>query len=220
MNISSISLPKWPALIVHGKPVTPDQAIEILFRTNDRWWSTNDREFINDLKAIFADDLDTRFDSHFLNLKHGVYDEKWGNLNLEYLANSRICSSWIGGTHGWCDWNGQIFSNNYNIGKWPQAEEVLAEWEAIAKAFPYLSLRSQLLNGETCEENPVALVEFVVENGEVEWYQPTETMPVVDDITTHDMVSAIFDGRKREHISIEHFEKLYNRFLAIRGYNN
>ena len=50
------------------------------------------------------------------------------HIELEYLSNHRIVSSWIGGPHGWCNWEGNIGCNNYNIGKHPSCKEVYNEW--------------------------------------------------------------------------------------------
>lgn len=36
-KLESVYLPKWPAMVVVGKRVTPEQAAEIIIRTNG-WW--------------------------------------------------------------------------------------------------------------------------------------------------------------------------------------
>jgi hypothetical protein len=97
-----------------------------------------------------------------------------GALDLHYLHNSRIASSWVGGPHGWCDWSGAITSANYNIGKWPSVREVFDDWSAIAAAFPFLRLWSQLYSGETCEDGTTPLVEFVIGEGKATVCRPTE----------------------------------------------
>ena len=111
------------------------------------------------------------------------------DLDIYYLQNSRIVSCWIGGTKGWCDWNGNIECSNYNIGKWPSIKEVYEEWCVIAKEFPYLNLRSQLMNCEAYEaisddgENePKPIVEFIVKDGKVEMVEPTEQLIPMTDI--------------------------------------
>jgi len=49
-----IALPKWPAFVVVGKPVTKEQAMEILIRTDSLCFSSNDREFDRELnEALF-----------------------------------------------------------------------------------------------------------------------------------------------------------------------
>ena len=176
-----IDLPKWPAMVVKGEPVTKEQAMEIIVRTGNIYFSCNDKEWNMFLNYIYYD-LDDMYDDHFkgiakeLNVKETdtkVYEyiskkiKELGVLDLEYLRNERVASSWIGGPHGWCNWDGKIFSNNYNIGKYPTVEEVTEEWNKIAKAFPFLDLECVLYKGETSEEENEPLMQFTVKNGEV-----------------------------------------------------
>lgn len=194
----NLSLPKWPAMVVVGRPVTREQAMEIIIRTDDLYFSSNDHRFNKQLNEYFFDvkievDGYSALDAAIrtkLGLSsdnqhkfyHEVYDYtgnkrlEVGQLNLDYLRNSRIVSSWIGGAHGWCDWNGNILCDNYNIGKWPSVKEVYNEWKIIAKAFPYLDLTCQLMNHEaSCEDmvdNPSPIVDFIVKNGKVRMKTP------------------------------------------------
>jgi hypothetical protein len=89
-----------------------------------------------------------------------------------------IMSSWIGGPHGWIDWEGNIGCNLYNIGKWPAMIDVEWEWNSIAKAFPFLKLRAQLFSGEISEEGITPLVEYVVADGAVRCMEPTACLPL------------------------------------------
>lgn len=60
--LSAGSLPKWPQMIVTGKPVTIDQAKEIIFRTDsfltssDEFAGGNNREF-NEWYSIYTQNL-------------------------------------------------------------------------------------------------------------------------------------------------------------------
>ena len=45
-------LPKWPGLLVIGDKVTPEQAMEILIRTDNLQLSSNDRKFDQQLNEI------------------------------------------------------------------------------------------------------------------------------------------------------------------------
>jgi len=152
---------KWPRLIVVGEPVTEQQANEILIRTcvasyltvNERAWNEvvaramglpegddfPPRELEGDARMAWVKERWAAVDKRCAEL---------GILPLEYLATSRISSSWIGGPKGWCDWDGTIGCSNYNIGKWPSTEEVTKEWQAIAAAFPYLRLDAQVVDDE------------------------------------------------------------------------
>ena len=190
----AIGLPKWPALAVVGKPVTRDQAMEILIRTDSLWLSSNDHQF-DRLLNQYLFDIEMPSDSYgakdaAVREKLGLADEPgtWqkvyeymdrkkaelGHLSLSYLHNARIVSSWIGGPHGWCDWEGNIGSRNYNIGKWPGVKEVYEDWKNIAEAFPFLDLKCQLMGHEAGPddgaENPV--IEFTVKNGKVKMSVP------------------------------------------------
>jgi len=188
----NIALPKWPAMVVVGRPVSQQQAMEIIIRTDDLGFSSNDHKFDKELNEYF---YDVKIDSDVydavitklgiskeLKYSNELYDYMYkkrsevGQVKLTYLNNSRITSSWVDGAHGWCDWNGNIGCNNYNIGKWPSVEEVYNEWKLIAKAFPYLDLTCQLMNHESsCEDmvdDPKPLINFVVKNGRVRMKEP------------------------------------------------
>lgn len=203
----AINLPKWPAIVVFGTPVTKEQAEEIVIRTDDFWFSSNDPKFLPQLfwemNWITAGEKILLDQQHMTSLSLYVrdddpdkdaldkirikIDEKLEELKkkinhlggLEYLANHQILSSWVGGPHGWCSWTGKIMSNHYNIGKWPSVQEVHREWTSIAEAFPFLDLSCILFSGETCEENSDPLIEFVVKNGQVSMKKPDNPLSPV-----------------------------------------
>jgi hypothetical protein len=136
-------LPKWPAILVVGKKVTEQQAAQIIIRTCGMSFYTNDHKYEKQLYEAagikFSKEPFLDYDSvDAAILKYGCCKK------LDYLQNHRVVSSWIGGSHGWCDWDGSIGCDNYNIGKWPNEEEVLQEWQTIAEAFPYLDLRCSI----------------------------------------------------------------------------
>ena len=190
----NLDLPKWPALLVVGKPVTREQAMEIILRTDDLYFSSNDRSFNKLLNEYFYDieitdesyGGDSKAIAKKLNVAENDYHPIWDyreqksseikSLDLHYLSNSRIVSSWIGGAHGWCHWDGGIGTSNYNIGKWPSVEEVYNDWVQIAEAFPFLELTSQLQNSEVGDDDAIAVpvVEFKIKDGKVEMFYPTE----------------------------------------------
>jgi hypothetical protein len=149
---------KWPRLLVVGQPVTPTQAGEILLRTDDWWISGNDQAWVNDLEDTLADygrprEPDRRDVDGFQEFRefyrlHDEWKASLGVLTLHYLQNSRIISTWIGGPHGWCDWDGTIGCSTYNIGKWPSDDEVAEDWQVIAETFPFLDLTAHLVDDE------------------------------------------------------------------------
>ena len=171
---AEVSWPKWPALLVDGKKVTQLQAYEIIIRTTSGYLSCNDKAWEDLCRKIMG------LPKHVWGAPHRP--EFWeqeqaawkalGHIDLEYLDNDRIMSCWIGGSKGWVDWNGRIFTANYNIGKWPSMEEVRQDWIKIAKAFPFLDLTSQLMSGETCEEGIVPIAEFRIKDGKVRSRKP------------------------------------------------
>ncbi|KPI33345.1 hypothetical protein OV450_1433 [Actinobacteria bacterium OV450] len=170
-------LTKWPRLLVTGQPVTPEQADEILVRTaNPYLLDVNDKEWTATVHAAFRLEPG-RYGNATMDSILAVAEEL-GLLGLPTLYTSRIASSWIGGPHGWCDWDGTIGCANYNIGKWPDRETLLEEWQRIAAEFPYLDLTAQLLadegtgkvvgqwrvlNGQAAEESPGSPITHPVE---------------------------------------------------------
>ena len=197
----AIGLPKWPALVVAGKRVTEGQAAEILIRTDAHVpsfeYGGNDHEGCAALDRLFGvpdplpwsknDDTDEVKTQKFkaIEARWAAIDglrRRLGVLEIEYLRNSRIMSAWIGGPHGWCNWNGTIFCNNYNIGKWPHVQGVLKEWETIAAAFPFLSLKAWLYSGETGEDHSVPVVRYDVGGGKagIQVADPNETVAPPD----------------------------------------
>ncbi len=196
-------LPKWPALIVKGEKITQEQASEVIIRTTT-YFSCNNHKFVNACESVFYEveiseenmDVYDAIDSHIitkLELEEKDWYKIWdyklekqkelGILNsLEYLDSNMVCSSWIGGPHGWCDWEGNIWTKNYNIGKWPTVEAIYNEWKLIAKTFPFLNLRCQLCNHEASSpemtENPGPVVEFIVKKGKVKMVVPSSYLEI------------------------------------------
>lgn len=191
-------LTKWPRLLVVGNRVTREQANEILIRTCvPEYLSGNDRAWDELVGRIMG--MDLRDDWHDIpELRDNApkrlawLKERWaardaretelGIFGSEYLHTSRIASSFIGGPHGWCDWDGVIFTDSYNVGKWPSTEEITEQWKDIAEAFPFLTLRSQLLTDEGAGE---LAGEWRVENGTVS-YDPDPVEMLVKDPTADD----------------------------------
>ncbi len=236
-ELFQLGLPKWPALLVKGNPVTPKQAQEILLRTDGLLFCSNDHNFEKELNSeiygVYADFMEL---DEALRVKHNIdkndyhsyYDLKktylasYRLLNLDYLKNSRIVSSWIGGPHGWCNWNGYIGCNNYNIGKYPSIEDVYNEWKIIAKAFPFIDLKCQLLNGEAAESDTVhPVIEYTVKNGKVTMKQPKVILDHPNsDINT--FIQNMMNPRRERGCTIEVFRSslqyVKNKFMEDEAY--
>ena len=185
-TLLKIDLPKWPACVIWGDKVSEKQAAEIILKTDhnfpDFTYGSNYHNIDRELNALTG--LSHGWDFEGDNIERWkVLDEfkaELGVLDLSYLTNDRISSSYICGLNGWCNWNGDIFQNNKNIGKWPSVASVWVEWQTIANAFPFLSLTCTLYSGEQCEEGTEALVSYTVSDGVAKVVEPIESVPVVD----------------------------------------
>lgn len=193
VNISR-DLTKWPRLLVVGDPVTEEQANEILVRTNQWWLSTNDHDWERMIYNLMNVQIDQHNHPKYQDIR--AFEEQHRVLNLHYLDNARVVSSWIGGPKGWCDWDGTIGCGNYNIGKWPEVSEVLEDWQMIATAFPFLNLRAQLVPDEG--EAQHAAVEFTVHAGEVTCTaEPGELITAPTELSARTVLSILLPRRER-----------------------
>lgn len=199
-------LPKWPAAFVTGKSVTPEQANDIIFRTDTSLHSPseygfgNDKRFAEHCVKVFGwqpliDAENAWYKIHtmpeaqkaaemerLLPEKYGydnlfsvrdAWRDELGIISTEYVCNSWLASSYIGGPHGWCSPQGNIHSDGHNYGKWPSVEAIVDEWTKLMAAFPYLHLACTLYSGEQCEEHSVPVCTILVAHGAVNVYEPT-----------------------------------------------
>lgn len=184
-ELFNVGLPKWPQMLVRGRSVHPEQALEIIRRTdtffthgssgNNRAWN----RWVKDTLGMPPDVMDaTSFDLTPENWqavceRQEAWAESWGVVNTNYVSNAWVSSSFIYGPHGWCQPDGTIAYVD-NIGKWPSVEEVYNDWTVIAQAFPFLVLDAVLMSGEGCEEDIAPLVGFRV-RGETVTILPGDT---------------------------------------------
>jgi hypothetical protein len=216
IDVNTVSLPKWPQMRVWGRPVTQRQAQAIIART-DSFWSNQGRSGNNDL---FENDLCRalsipRLDYGAANADWQAMYEAWeqfqtkiGYISTEYVYNSWISCTFIGGPHGWCHPDGRIFYED-NVGKWPSAGDVMEDWVKLAEAFPFLELEAALMTGESCEDHTSVAVVFNVSKGAVTAHGANyplferfdvEQQEVVSTDRVGDMVAALterFSGRGR-----------------------
>lgn len=169
-ELATVNLPKWPGLLCKGDEVTHEQANEIILRTttflmsNDKEWerivadimgappkrhhpSIHSPEREQKEWNAYCDEVAAWWDS-LPTLKYSVVEGGDYTRPVNLLNNERIMCCWIGGPKGWCDWDGTIFTNNYNIGKWPSADDIVLECVALANAFPFLNAKFEVLNHE------------------------------------------------------------------------
>lgn len=158
---------KWPGLLVKGDPISPDLALEINLRTFG--WGSNELPYLNAIAAYILgeDPPSSKWDLATYSF-HECARGALGALDLEYLRNDWILSDWVGGPKGWCRPDGRIWTNNYNIGKWPEDEDVKRDLKAIAAAWPTLSMTVQCLDTEIGEDSdPMVVSEWRVKSGKV-----------------------------------------------------
>ena len=171
----SRGLPKWPQLIVTGKPITVDQAKDIISKTDtfltglSPYSGGNDRQWLKWACEVLGYDKLFELENHMFRMNahensssynHTVtyfdlikdLSEKLGYISTNYVHNSWASSSYVYGPHGWVSPRGQICHVD-NVGKWPSVEEVYNDFITIATAFPYLNLTATLHDGESCEDS-------------------------------------------------------------------
>ena len=180
-NLLNRSLPKWPQMIVTGTHVSKEQALEIIRRTDnffDYYQCGNNKDFVEKAREILGmpdphergicfEESTRRFE------ELGKWLDNWGSIRTEYVTNSWISCSWIGGPHGWMHPDGEVGYCN-NVGKWPSCDEIYEEWRKIADAFPFLELEITLMSGEEGEEGTEPVISFLVRNGNVEIVDPAK----------------------------------------------
>lgn len=183
-ELLNVDLPKWPQLIVTGKSVSKDRALEIIRRTdvffrhgiggnNSEFneWVINTVNFpeLDDYKYKNDDDFNSAFDAYTDALN--TWHDNWNYVTTEYVANSWISCSELGGPCGFMHQDGQI-GYDRNIGKWPSVEEVFNDFKVIAEAFPDLDMEATIMNGEECEYPTRALVSFKIKDGKATLVDP------------------------------------------------
>lgn len=192
-KLSRIGLPKWPQMRVSGPPVTPEQASEIIRRTdtfishgydgNDRAWNRHARLLMGipqEKKIDFPRDDATEeeraafrdsWNNYYADLQK--WQEDWGVISTGYVHNSWISCCFVGGPHGWCSPSGDIYFRD-NVGKWPSPEELVKDWAVLAQEFPFLDLEAVFMSGESCEDYIRPVFGLLVREGRVEVFLPDE----------------------------------------------
>jgi len=165
----NVSWPTWPGLLVVGDKISEEQAAEILLKTQN-WFLldsiSQESLLYKELKKIYVSSFPEEDRISDILMDFDIIEQKIQQLEVNYLSNDRIYSSWIGGLHGWCDWDGNIFCNNYNVGKWPSIEYIEDELVLVASSFPFLNFTLQLLSEEIhSEENSYPIYTCEVKNG-------------------------------------------------------
>lgn len=177
----NLELPKWPQCIITGTKISEKDALEIIRRT-DRFFFTpafagNNKEWdnyiIDSLKIPCVNNLLSNEEFNDMMSKCSDWSKNWKFIYLPYLGNDYVSCACIEGAQGWCHPDGEI-GYGYNIGKWPEVNEVYDEFKLIAETFPFLELECTLMRDEYCEqsESNHPIISFLVRDGEVECVDP------------------------------------------------
>jgi hypothetical protein len=230
--MSYIELTKWPLLLVRGESVTPEQAAEVIIRTDGQYLSSNDRywdEQVHEALGVPYWSYEKNQSDEERSTFWDDFSAAWkalGSLDLQYMTNSRLSTAYIYGEHGWMNWDGTVFTDNYNVGKWPEVADIQDELERIAVAFPFLKLRAQLIPnegmghsderneyGEVINGDQLPVVEFVVEDGKVELLSlPGKPLSAPGEGPNTEEVVALFWSRsERASVSIDYIESAAQR---------
>lgn len=223
-SLRDIDLPKWPAMIVRGVPVTVEQAREIIRRTDTAFQigiSGNDRAFNQRVAEIMDLPRGSVWCSDE-NLTHEDYAaldawrERWGVVYSEYITNRWIASTYVGGPHGWCHPDGTLRFDT-NVGKWPSVEALLDEWTRVAEAFPFLDLTATLMSGEYCDDNIVPLVTIRVREGRATLEGPQPVTERATDLPEGALETLFLDQPGREcGVPLEWFDHWRDINISLR----
>jgi hypothetical protein len=179
------NLPKWPQLYTTGTPVTVDQAQEIIRRTdsfftlgcggNDDAWDADVMRRLGMPSSWRHTEFGTRT-SEQRHFEVATWHRAWQCVVTSYVSNDWLSCCFVNGPHGWCHPDGTIGFVD-NVGKWPSVNDVLADWQKISKAFPFLDVGATLWNCEDCQredqnQSAAPIVSFQIRRGGVEVVDP------------------------------------------------
>ena len=169
---------KWPGTFISGTKITPEQALEVIRRTDTFFisgYGGYDREYEEKALEILdhpyknggAYPRDMKMDDWAARWKaKEQWDADWGIVQTEYIDNSWISCSYIGGPHGWCHPDGTI-AMAMNVGKWPNSDEIYADLKTLATAFPFLDMQVLMIRDEITSGDIFPTIGFLVKNGRV-----------------------------------------------------
>lgn len=218
MNLSDIELTKWSRLVVVGEPVTVEQAYEILLRTCSlKYYPTSYPKQYT--VGRFLETLDLPEPNEYGHLEQDEVEAMYlsiGSLDLYELENDRFFSCWVNGRHGWVNFDGKVFSNNYNIGKWPEADTVYRDICLIAERFPFLTASFQLCPNEG-SDSPI--VQFDINNGEAT-YKTTDLTLLTSLPTAEEDITEMIDNiSKKVDVVPWDWSKLRETYLKLSNHD-
>lgn len=165
--ILSQRLPRHPQMLVWGTPVTPEQAMEVIIRSdlmttdvsgihggNDESWNQVVRKTLGLQKLHdYCLNFPQQDQSRFLYSAQLMLRKALKAPRCAYVSTDWLSTIFVHGAHGWCHPDGTVAYID-TIGKKPTPREVLLDWSELAAAFPFLDLTVTLMSEPYTE--PVA----------------------------------------------------------------
>lgn len=223
-----IDLNKWCQVIITGKKITEEQALEIIRRTDSFFvggYGGNDHDFDEQVEKIcHIPNYDDNFEDYIELNK--AWKEKWNTVFTSFIHNDWISSAYIHGPSGWCHPDGTI-GYFYNIGKYPTIKSVCEDMDVLGKEFPFLDLEVTICEDEeplVGEFDNTPLITLNLKNqivSQVETKTVEELKKSVPKIEFDPSSIFMMSPKLREHaISIEQIQKWSNEvFLKNKGGN-
>lgn len=212
---------KWPQCVITGKPVTKEQAREILIKTdmfftwtypggNDIGYSQLLRQALG-MPPVYDFHNEDKEATNALFKANEQWREEHNCLSLNHFDNNWISSCYIGGPKGWCHIDGTI-GRNTNIGKWADWDEVIEDLEQLGKAFPFLDIEAHLIDCESGtgwdeedKDQRVYLGGIHLVNGELENAEPIDPFSEICEAKldlSYFSTETISDALKKEVASV------------------
>jgi hypothetical protein len=216
-----VYLPKWPALVIQGDNISVDQAAEILIKTDsnrfDFSFAGNDRNLRHKLSELFnCPKIPKTMNWQDSSVVRDEHRQSHGYVELSYLNNSRIVSSYIGGPHGWCNWDGTIGCDTYNIGKYPSGRDVYEDLRTLGTFFPFLHLKLWLFDDEPedVDTERRALMYAVLKDGEVTALPVGDNPPMPRSVLENNVLSIVTGTRSEQGIPLAQLKAKYDKLYA------
>jgi hypothetical protein len=178
-EMSELSLPKWPQMIVRGLSVTQEQAKEVIRRTDKSFGPFEIGNLYSKFPARICEKIghpvEEAGDIGVLYQYDRWLDwsQKWGYIQCDFVYNNWIEKYCVHGPAGWMNPDGKI-QYGFNVGKWPSIDCLLQEWKVLAKEFPFINLFVILMSGEYCEDGTVPVVGIRVKDGSARLFDPAD----------------------------------------------
>lgn len=229
---------KWVQMVVSGKQLTQEQVCEIYLKTDsnlntiEMYNFKSGTEHLPPLLKAYYDF--SGFNDVYTLLKNSENDidadvfykriyefneflhNKIQTIDNYYVTNNWTNSSFIFGAYGWCNPDGNIKFID-NIGKYPDSEDIVSEWETLADAFPYLDIHVTIMSDENCVADRVPLFNLRVLEGKVFITEPDLSVHTTIDNFQRDYSTMHLDSSKKCGLQLSH---VYMLSSIVAGYTD